>query len=179
MTGTLDILRATFLDRLKKGDEMTCPCCGRFAKIYKRRLHTSIALQLIQLYRLGGSVAYVHASQLIGDGVAGAGDFTKAKYWNLIEPMTVDTGGEKKASGYWKLTVEGWRFVKAGMSIPEFAILYDDKVLEMAGRMVSIQDCLGKKFDYSALMSEPLGDVSSAAYSVEGEPQNCTIDFQP
>jgi len=174
--GTLDTLKALFFDRLKKGECMDCPVCGRLTKIYKRRLHTSIALQLIQLYRLGGASEFVHASQLIGEGVAGAGDFTKAKYWNLIEPMHVVPDSGKKSSGYWMLTLDGKQFVEGERAIQEFALLYDDKVLEFSGRMVSIDECLGEKFDYSALMSQPLGDLalpsggSATATSVNGEP---------
>jgi len=44
-----------FFRKLNNGEELTCPCCRRFAKIYHRQIHAGIALQLIRLYRLGGA----------------------------------------------------------------------------------------------------------------------------
>ena len=139
-----------FLERLKNGSKTNCECCGRYAQAYNRRLHTSVCLQLIMLYKLGGAGAYVHASKLIPVGVTGAGDFTKAKYWGLIQE--IPNNREVKSSGHWMLTERGVEFVNNKLTIPEVAVVYDDTVLEYKGRQVNIIDGLKRKFDYNELM---------------------------
>lgn len=139
-----------FID-LRNGWEGKCPCCNRFAKVYHRAIHTSVALQLIQLLRLGGGVDFIHASRLIPRGITGSGDFSKAKYWSLIEESP-NTDEAKKASGSWRLTSLGIDFVRGQARLKKYAAVYDDCVLWVHGPMVSIEDCLKDKFDYQELM---------------------------
>ena len=73
MFTTPDSIKAHFESALRRGEKQCCPTCGRYAQIYRRRIHTSIALQLITLYRLGGDANFIHASELIAPGIAGAG----------------------------------------------------------------------------------------------------------
>lgn len=145
-----------FMSKLRAGHEGCCPTCGRYAQVYFRRIHTSVALQLIQAYKLGGDTMYIHTSKLIAKGTSGVGDFSKAKYWKLIDEMP-HTPAEKKSSGYWKLTDLGVEFVLHGLKIQKFAVVYDDKVIDMKGALLSIEDCLGDKFDYGELMGQAGG----------------------
>lgn len=139
-----------FISQLLNGWEGKCPHCGRFTKVYNRKIHTSTALQLIELFKRGGNIDYVHASKLIPKGVTGTGDFTKAKYWGLIEEAEPE--GDKKASGSWKLTGLGVLFVKNEARIQKYAAIYDDTVLAVHGKLVSIEECVQEKFDYKDLM---------------------------
>lgn len=140
-----------FIQQLKNGHEGKCPCCGRFAKVYHRKVHTSTALQLIELYKRGGDRDFIHASKLIPQGVTGTGDFTKAKYWGLItEQAPFDD--DKKASGSWMLTALGVNFVKNEAKIQKYAAIYDDRVLYAHGPLVSIEECVQEKFCYKDLM---------------------------
>lgn len=145
-------MSAEFIDCLKNGHEGKCPTCGRFAKVYYRSIHTSVALQLIQIYKLGGAEMYIHTSKLIPKGVSGAGDFSKAQYWELVKEMP-HTPGKKKSSGYWMLTELGVEFVKGNVSVTKYALVYDTRVIDMKGKLVSITECIGNKFDYEDLMA--------------------------
>ena len=137
---------------LDEGGECDCPVCGRFAKVWKRRIHTGIAIQLIELYKLGGYTDYVHTSKLIAPGASGVGDFSKAKYWDLIQEMPEPVDQlDKKSNGYWRLTRRGVDFVLNTAAIQEYAFVYDDTVLKFDGNTVTIEDCLGKKFNYNEL----------------------------
>lgn len=141
-----------FMNEIIGGDEKECPCCGRFAKIYRRTLHTSVALQLITLFKKGGHHKYIHVSELIPPGTSGSGDFTKAKYWGLIEEQE-HTPGKKKSSGYWALSDKGIAFVRGNWSIHKYALVYDDRVLGFDGEEINIRSCLGNEFDYSQMMA--------------------------
>ncbi len=143
-------MQAEFQQALLRGEKMDCPCCGRWAQMYQRRIHTSIALQLIELYKLGGTYDYIHASRLIHKGVSGAGDLSKAKYWGLIEEKPSD--GRTKSSGYWMLTDLGLQYVTDRARVPYIAFVYDDKVLGFSERLSGIREALKEKFDYQELM---------------------------
>lgn len=146
------VSRADFMEALYRGAKMNCPCCGRYAQIYKRKFNSGMACQLIKLLNLKGDKIFVHASDLILRGVAGAADLTKSKYWGLIEPMPHEEG-EKKSSGFWRLTEKGFFFVTGKTSIPEYAFIYDDDVLDYSSKEIFIKQALENKFDYLKLMS--------------------------
>lgn len=147
-----NVAREDFHAALKRGEELDCPCCGRFAKIYKRQIHAGIALQLIKLYKTGGLTNYVHNATLLAPGSSGVGDFSKAAYWGLIEEKEHEVG-DLKSSGYWMLTMKGSAFVRGVMRIPKYVLVYDHTVLGFEGDEVSIRECLKNMFNYSELMS--------------------------
>lgn len=143
---------ADFLARLKAGNQCDCPTCGRHAQIYRRKFHSSMALQLIQLHRLGGAKDYIHASKLIMPGVTGSGDFSKAKYWGLIHPKPATDEEPGKASGMWILSDAGEQFVRGTLRIPSEVLVFDDRVEGQSAETISIQEALGSKFNYHELM---------------------------
>jgi len=135
-----------FFAELSVGESKCCPTCGRYAKIYRRSLHCSVALQLIRLHNLGGIDAYVSASRLIPPGNTGVGDFTKAKYWSLIEHSEGD-------GSMWRLTFNGLMFVRGNARIQKYAMVYDDRVQGFDGDPVTIRECLEEKYNYEDLMA--------------------------
>ena len=143
-----------FLASLRGGHKGNCPCCDRYAQVYKRHLHFTVAWQLIRLYRLNGLSEYVNACELIMTGQHGTGDFQKAKYWELIErrPLT-KAEDTKKSSGWWRLTPKGLDFVLGRITIPRFAMVFDDRVIAFEGKLVSVQDALDARFEYTRLMA--------------------------
>lgn len=143
--------REKFWDDLHKGLESDCPCCGRFSKIYTRKLYSTICWQLIRAYRLGAADEWVHSSQLIPNGVSGVGDFAKAKYWGLIVPKQNDDAS-KKASGEWMLTALGVSFILGKVSVPKHVLVFDDSVIHQSVETASIVQCLDEQFNYSELM---------------------------
>jgi hypothetical protein len=148
------VQRDEFFKSLRKGEKGDCPCCLRHAQIYKRHLHFVTAWQLIRLYKMGGYGEYVNASELIYDAQHGTGDFSKMKYWGLIERRPLD-GSEttKKSSGWWRLTDKGASFVLGKTTIKKFALIFDDEIIGFEGDDIDIRYALNQKFDYERLMT--------------------------
>lgn len=152
MTGLLNLQYTDFLNRLKGGEKTDCPCCGRHAQMYHRHLHHNAAKKMVQLYRLGGAVEYIHTSRLIEDGETGAGDFSKGKYWGLIAEAE-NNWEHKRTSGNWKLTPKGVDFVLGRITIPKTALIFDDRVFGFSEDHVDIHSCLASGgFSYADLM---------------------------
>jgi len=151
---TESTIEPLFLESLKKGWKGDCPCCGRWAQIYRRTIHAAAAIQLMRLYMLGGyDGLFVHASRLIPAGQSGSGDLSKAKYWDLIREKPHDKGA-KKSSGYWSLTTKGVGFVTKTLMVPQYAYVFDDRVLALSPELMDIKSALGQKFDYEEIMNE-------------------------
>ena len=140
-----------FKNWLMKQPEMEgeCPCCGRYAKIWKYSVHSTLAKMLIILYRLGGEREFVHVRDFTFSNTSGR-NFSILKLWGLIIPMENDDP-KKRTSGFWKITNKGARFVRGEIAIQALQI-YDGKALSSIGELLTIKECLGKKFDYEELM---------------------------
>lgn len=99
-----------------------------------------------------GGQAWVHSSDLHPI----SGNYTKPKYWDLIEEMPRDMDprvveGVTKTSGNWRLTLRGKLFVEGKITIQEKAILFNKKCYGYTGKMATISDCLKKPFNYQEL----------------------------
>ncbi len=152
----MESVRATFLSELQQGNAKHCPCCDRHAQIYRRKLHASMACQLIRLYALGGANEFIHASRLIMPSMVGIGDFSKCKYWGLILPKDkaiYDTDVASKATGFWRMTSLGEQFVRGEISIPREMFVFNDEVLGHSDASTTITQALGDKFNYDELMA--------------------------
>jgi len=150
-------------DRVEEG--APCPCCKQFAKLYKRKIYSAMARMLITLYRLQcrSTERWHHVSDigLKAGCLYIGGDFAKLIYWGLIEqrPKEEDDG-DKRTSGYWRITADGIDFVLCKTTAMEYVRIYNGEQFDMYGREVDIEHCLGKKFKYSELMAaEPLEGV--------------------
>lgn len=145
--------KEAFFSALKRGEHLPCPCCDRYSQIYRRRIHSGMALNLIKLYRAGGQDNFIHFAEFIGARGEGS-DFTICRYWGLVEPGHKIEGEEnKKDSGRWKLTVPGVFYVKGHQSVPKYAYVFDNQVLQFSEEFVTVRDALGAKFNYDEIMS--------------------------
>lgn len=134
-----------------------CPCCGQFAKVYKRTITSSMAYCLIALANKTKCEPdhFMHVRDLGSDlrsaHFFGSGDFAKLLYWDLIATMSSkDTS--KRSSGMWCITQKGVDFVLGKITVPKNALLYDGKLIGLVGKPLNIKDALGKKFHYQDLM---------------------------
>lgn len=130
-----------------------CPACGQFVKRYNRKITSSMAFILIQLYHKAKD-DFIHVEnhmRTIGKAGLG-GDYVKMKFWNLIEqkPMVRQDGSPR--GGYWKISRGGIMFVEKEISVPKYAYIYNDAVDGYSDEKVTITQCLGDKFDYDELM---------------------------
>jgi Zn ribbon nucleic-acid-binding protein len=144
-------------EKLETG--VSCPCCGQFAKLYKRQIHSTMALALISFYRManGKTEGYFHIKQLLESTrismhrLAG-GDFAKLSIWGLIEEKQKSDSGHGRTSGFWQLTQKGADFVRGVATVPQYVFLYNDSIKGWSENVVSISECLNNKFDYNDLM---------------------------
>lgn len=140
--------KAWLRSRIADGEK--CPCCGQMAKVYRRRVHHTIARALIDLYRFGLEEEdyWVHVPSRISP----ACEVGKARYWSLVEEAQVIRADGGRA-GWWRLTDAGVMFVRGLTLIPVHVLIYDGRCLGFEGELVSIADCLGNKFSYAQLMA--------------------------
>lgn len=142
----------TFVERGLAGPGVACPCCGQFCKVYRRKLYATMASWLIWLVRTHETRQdWIHVTE--GPPQRG-GDFAKLTYWKLIVQRPLDAADHllKRTSGFWKPTDRGRAFVYGRINVPSHALVFDDRVLGFTDETVSIQEALGKRFDYNTLM---------------------------
>lgn len=137
-----------------------CPCCGQYAKVYRRAMtattaRTMIAMYRVERYRLNPN-AFAHVPTLLrtyARDVAHQGGYaTLAQHWGLIEEerRVREDGGR---AGWWRLTPAGFAFVRDTLRVPKYVRLYDGRVLSHDDdEGVGIRDVLGKRFNYNDLM---------------------------
>lgn len=123
-----------------------CPLCEQHAKVYKRTINSGQAQSLIRIHRMVGQ-GWIHVS-LIG---AKSREEGKLAYWGLLEEQ-IGSGHHGGRAGYWRLTQLGEQFVKGQAFVAKYALVYNGRCLGFEGGAISIQDALGKDFDYNELM---------------------------
>lgn len=148
---TLEEAKQFLRERLEEGAE--CPCCTQFAKVYKRKLYSTMARHLINLYwkhENDPSETYFHISDFCPKH---PGDFAKFLYWGLVEEKPKDEDDtSKRTSGYWALTLEGRLFVENQTTVLSHVKIYDGRLMGFTGKKISIKEALGKDFNYEELM---------------------------
>lgn len=132
-----------------------CGECGRFLKIYHRRLSRSMARGLVRLYKLHEAMPdkpYFHVKQFDKEGARG--EFGVLSAWGLVKEAG-NTDKDKRSSGMWAVTDFGKRFVTLTEQVPQYVVLkWGSEVLGFSGELVSAKQCLehGNRFSYAELM---------------------------
>jgi hypothetical protein len=141
-------------ENLETGIE--CPCCGQFAKEYRRQIHSTMAAWLCDLVRRW---TFERRAYHVGEcgprlrSRTGGGDEAKLRYWKLIEEIPKDPENTAtRTSGYWRPTKAGIYFAHRAASTPKYCYVFDTKVLRFDGPRITIVDALGNKFNYAELM---------------------------
>jgi hypothetical protein len=142
-------------------DGETCPCCDQLAKRYRRKLYsTQVACLLVMARVSGGNTSrYIHKDELMEaqPGLAsafGAGDFAKLQYWGFIEEQPKADDKDTRTSGNWRITQLGLDFAWSRSRAHSHAVVYNGVCTHLTGNMVSVGDCLGKKFSYAELVGK-------------------------
>ncbi len=149
---TLEEAKAWLLERLEKG--IACPCCDQFAKIYTRKLNSSMARGLIWLCDQAPAREWVEVNR-IGPRwlVSKGGTLATLQHWSFIEEQPNERDTTKRTSGIWRPTWDGIAFARRETTTLSHVRLYDNQVLGFAGDHIDIAAALGERFDYSELMS--------------------------
>jgi hypothetical protein len=131
----------------------SCPCCTQMAKVYRRKINSTMARAMIALYRASvyaadGEWPVLHGPSLPGD----THEISQLSWWGLVEEERIRRPDGGRA-GYWRVTPKGWKWVRQHITIPKYARIYDSRVLSLVGDPVNVQDCLGSRFSYVELMA--------------------------
>lgn len=146
-TDDMTLAEARELLRGMVAEGATCPVCRQKAKVYRRKINSTMARSLIVAARHSSDGAFFHAPSLPGD----THEFSQLSWWGLVvEESTARPDGGR--SGWWCLTPAGRRFVHGGHVVWKYVNIYDGRVLSNDGSLVTIRDCLGSKFNYEELM---------------------------
>lgn len=122
---------------LRKG--MTCPCCGQFAKIYKRRLDSSMVNGLRTMFECFGRQPFS-----VNDLLASSREAGKLAYWHLVD------AGETR--GTWRVSPLGEKFLHGEASVSSHVEVYNGTPLRMVGPSV-FADEIVEGFNYAELMA--------------------------
>lgn len=134
-------------------DGYACPCCTQFAKVYRRKVNSSMARGLIAAYHAHGrEYGYLQDVRRV-HGQTDNREESKLRYWGLMEEeadIRRDDGGR---AGWWRVTERGETWALGTISIPKYARIYDGRLLNLVpGEQVTILDALGDRFNYRELM---------------------------
>ena len=134
-------------------DGVICPCCNQFAKIYKRKLNSGMAITLIRIYN-GVGVDWIHVKDFLrSNKFSNSHDWTLLRYWGILQAKYAEQCDQKN-NGYWRITQKGIDFIEKRVTVLSHVRLYDSNLLNLTGEQVTISDCLGSKFSYNELMGE-------------------------
>jgi hypothetical protein len=143
-------------------DGASCPCCTQFAKVYARTITSSMAYALVMIYKrpvTEGESEYFHVPDYLsrvcklGPTTRG-GDWAKLVAWGLLEEREGVRDDGSSRTGFYKITDLGKSVARGEVAVPKHALIYNGTLLRLDDtKSVTISEALGKKFDYSELMS--------------------------
>lgn len=142
-------MQQEFKTKLLAGEKFHCECCDRYAQVYERKIHHSMAAKLIKFYRAGAHLKWMPTS--VVSSKTGPNDFTMLRHWGLIQRHQNDGPNDPNA-GLWCITDLGVQYVLGDVKVPYVASVYNDRVLEFSERLCDIKQALAEKFDYDQLM---------------------------
>ena len=130
-----------------------CECCGMFIKKYFRSFNSNMALALIALYK-NKDKGYVHIENTLAEmGYKRCGDASYLQHYKLILPLKEKREDGSPKNGHYKITEYGILFVENKLKVSEKFIMFKGKLEGFSGEYLGIEKALGKKFNYSKLMS--------------------------
>jgi hypothetical protein len=128
-----------------------CPCCSQYVKIYKRKLNSGMARTLVWIVRSTDSYEWIEVAKKAPKYVLRSNEHGKLAHWGLVEQQP-STSAKAKNSGIWRATPDGIEFVYKKIDVPSHVFLYNNKVLRFSDTRTTIEEALGKNFDYQELM---------------------------
>lgn len=153
LTEARDVLR----ELVDEGHE--CPCCRQFAKVYRRKISSSMAAAIIRLTHAAPAgepvelVAVLEHRQIA--------DTSKLRHWGLLEEVRGRREDGSDRVGVWIVTPAGRAFAANELTVTKYRYLYGGRLVfsdeRDHGPHVSIIDCLGSRFNYSELMAASSG----------------------
>lgn len=131
---------------------LDCPCCGRYVKLYKRKLHNEMAtflMQLVQQYR--SKPRWYSTRELVTSARKASTDGSYLVHWGLIERKSSQnsSGG---SCGMYRPTKLGIKFSQNKVSVPSHLHMICGEVAGFSPEHIYIKDCLESPFEFAQLM---------------------------
>lgn len=138
---------------------VTCPCCGQFCKVYRRKLNSTMARALILIYhwfQAHPQEKWLHVPDFLvkvkADSTVAGGDVSKLRFWDLLEAQKGQRADGSGRVGFYRITDLGRKFIEGKAAVPRYAFTYNQLLLRMSDEMTTIEQALGDRFDYGVLM---------------------------
>lgn len=134
---------------------VACPCCGQRAQTYRRTINSGMARALAVMYQSAG-LEWLHKPTVLAGLGAAARDESLLRFWDLIEEeITVkrDDGGR---AGWWRVTPKGEGFLHRAVTVPKYALVYNNRFQGFHGADITIDDAIASKFNLTDLLEAGL-----------------------
>lgn len=131
---------------------IVCPCCGRLAAVYQRRIHAEAAKFLLLLVRAfedpqsaylldydGDGKAWLHTRTLFPNAPKASTDGSYLVHWNLVEQRP-------DSAGWYRPTGGGVDFAHGRTKVPSVVVLNNDRAQTLVcfeGPNITIGEALG------------------------------------
>jgi hypothetical protein len=145
---SVDAARAYVNANLERG--VACPCCGQWAKTYKRKLNANMARGLMWLVSQWVPGEWVNVTETAPKWLLRSRELPKLVYWQLVEERP-RLGVSSVGAGFWRPTTKGVDYVHRRVRVPAHVLVYDNAVVGYADTELDIVEALGDH-DYAALM---------------------------
>lgn len=138
-------------------DGSYCPCCGQWAKRYRRALNATMVRSLIWLVGENqrdvahGGDGWVDVPAVGPRWMTTTNQHATLRWWDLAERLPSKTRA-RKHSGIWRPTTLGWHFAHGETMVPSHVLHYNNEVVGRSETWVSIRQALGVQFDYEETM---------------------------
>ena len=160
---TTDMLRKEWRTTIE-GEGGHCPVCDRWGKIYTKRITKTMVKRLAAMARVcGGKREWVYLPDITQAVGLAAYSVTALKHWGLVEQRVSETVldennkpvlGDKKTSGFWRVTQAGVSFLDGRTRVPKYLLVYNDTTIDSSQDSIGVQECMGEHFNYGEMMAE-------------------------
>lgn len=147
---TLADAKKKMLEQVEEG--VSCPCCGRLVKLYRRKLHSEMAAFLCRLSRRYlDEPRFYSTRELCPALTKSATDGSYLVLWDLVEKEAAENGSGGKA-GMYRPTEHGLDFVFGRTTVKSHVFILCGDPVGFSNDYVHIKTVLGSKFSYDELM---------------------------
>ena len=132
-------------------DGCYCPACNQRVQLYKRKLASTMAFCLIKFVlhtQKKGNQYTKFATILDNQNITPTqrADWQKLLYFRLIQ-------NDPANSGFYKVTQQGFDFVRGNILMPKYANVFNAKVYGYSMQQITIKQALSTKFDIDDLLN--------------------------
>lgn len=158
-TDTLSAAKKELWEGMEK-EGIDCPCCGRFAKMYRYTISKAqiAAFHWIAMHSLANE--YIEVQRDAPRWLLQSNSHGKLVHWGLLEQKP-NVSDETHKSGCWRLTKLGWKFHRGLASVQQYALVFNNKCFGHEGEEQYFRDRF-ESFHYADLMSREVAEVTNA-----------------